>query len=205
MVIDRRAIRKGLSVIATKDSDVAQALTRISYPEPRIRPVGFEALLSIIVSQQISTGAARSIMDRVRALLPEISAPATLALPDGALRKAGLSGRKVEYVTALARAIVAGQFDPVTLAQQTDSQAIASICNLRGLGRWSAEVYLMFSLQRPDVFPAGDLALRRALQKLKGWDNRPNADEARATVAHWMPWRTVGSLFLWHFYRGAPT
>ena len=170
MVIDRRAIRKGLSVIATKDSDVAQALTRISYPEPRIRPVGFEALLSIIVSQQISTGAARSIMDRVQALLPEISAPATLALPDGALRKAGLSGRKVEYVTALARAIVAGQFDPVALAQQTDSQAIASICMLRVWGRWSAEVYLMFSLQRPDVFPAGDLALRLALQKLKGWD-----------------------------------
>ena len=205
MVIDRRAIRKGLSVIATKDCDVAQALTRIGYPEPRIRPVGFEALLSIIVSQQISTGAARPIMDRVQALLPEISAPATLALPDGALRKAGLSGRKVEYVTGLARAIVAGQFDPVALAQQTDSQAIASICNLRGLGRWSAEVYLMFSLQRPDVFPAGDLALRRALQKLKGWDNRPNADEARAAVAHWMPWRTVGSLFLWHFYCGAPT
>ena len=205
MVIDRRAIRKGLRVIATKDCDVAQALTRISYPEPRIRPVGFEALLSIIVSQQISTGAARSIMDRVQALLPEISAPATLALPDGALRKAGLSGRKVEYVTGLARAIVAGQFDPVALAQQTDSQAIASICNLRGLGRWSAEVYLMFSLQRPDVFPAGDLALRRALQKLKGWDNRTNTDEARAAVAHWMPWRTVGSLFLWLFYRGTPT
>ena len=204
MVIDRRAIRKGLSVIATKDSDVAQALTRISYPEPRIRPVGFEALLSIIVSQQISTGAARSIMDRVQALLPEISAPATLALPDGALRKAGLSGRKVEYVTGLARAIVAGQFDPVALAQQTDSQAIASICNLRGLGRWSAEVYLMFSLQRPDVFPAGDLALQRALQKLKGWDNRPNADETLTAVSHWMPWRTVGSLFLWHFYRGVP-
>ena len=75
MVIDRRAIRKGLRVIATKDCDVAQALTRIGYPEPRIRPVGFEALLSIIVSQQISTGAAQSIMDRVRALLPEISAP----------------------------------------------------------------------------------------------------------------------------------
>ena len=86
MVIDRRAIRKGLRVIATKDCDVAQALTRIGYPEPRIRPVGFEALLSIIVSQQISTGAAQSIMPRVQALLPEISAPATLALPDGALR-----------------------------------------------------------------------------------------------------------------------
>ena len=75
MVIDRRAIRKGLRVIATKDCDVAQALTQIGYPEPRIRPVGFEALLSIIVSQQISTGAAQSIMGRVQALLPEISAP----------------------------------------------------------------------------------------------------------------------------------
>ena len=85
MVVDRRAIRKGLRVIATKDCDVAQALTRISYPEPRIRPVGFEALLSIIVSQQISTEAARSIMDRVQTLWPEISALTTRALPDGAL------------------------------------------------------------------------------------------------------------------------
>ena len=121
------------------------------------------------------------------------------------LGKAGLSGRKVEYVNSLAQAIVTGQFDPIALEQQADSQVIASICMLRGLGRWSAEVYLMFSLQRPDVFPAGDLALQRALQKLKGWDNRPSADETRAAVAHWMPWRTVGSLFLWHFYRGAPT
>ena len=205
MLIDRRTIRKGLSVIAANDCDVAQALKRVGYPEPRIRPVGFKALLSIIVSQQISTGAAQSIMGRVRALLPEISAPATLALSDGALRKAGLSGRKVEYVNSLAQAIVTGQFDPIALEQQADSQVIASICMLRGLGRWSAEVYLMFSLQRPDVFPAGDLALRRALQKLKGWDNRPSADETRTAVAHWMPWRTVGSLFLWHFYRGAPT
>jgi DNA-3-methyladenine glycosylase II len=205
MLIDRRTIRKGLSVIAANDCDVAQALKRVGYPEPRIRPVGFKALLSIIVSQQISTGAAQSIMGRVRDLLPEISAPATLALSDGALRKAGLSGRKVEYVNSLAQAIVTGQFDPIALEQQADSQVIASICMLRGLGRWSAEVYLMFSLQRPDVFPAGDLALQRALQKLKGWDNRPSADETRAAVAHWMPWRTVGSLFLWHFYRGAPT
>ena len=205
MLIDRRTIRKGLSVIAANDCDVAQALKRVGYPEPRIRPVGFKALLSIIVSQQISTGAAQSIMGRVRALLPEISAPATLALSDGALRKAGLSGRKVEYVNSLAQAIVTGQFDPIALEQQADSQVIASTCMLRGLGRWSAEVYLMFSLQRPDVFPAGDLALQRALQKLKGWDNRPSADETRAAVAHWMPWRTVGSLFLWHFYRGAPT
>ena len=107
-MIDRRTIRKGLKVIAANDRDVAQALKRIGYPEPRIRPDGFEALLSIIVSQQISTGAAQSIMGRVRAILPEISAPATLALPDGALRKAGLSGRKVEYVTSLAQAIVVG-------------------------------------------------------------------------------------------------
>jgi len=204
-LIDRRTIRRGLKVIAANDSDVARALERVGHPEPRIRPPGFEALVSIIVSQQVSTGAARAIMAGVRTLLPELSAEAVLALPDGALRAAGLSGRKVEYATGLARAILAGQFDPAALAQQTDSEAIASICALRGFGHWSAEVYVMFSLQRPDVFPAGDLALQRALQKLKGWSNRPDADQARAAVAHWAPWRTVGSLFLWHFYRGAPT
>ena len=190
-MIDRRTIRRGLKVIAAGDSDVGQALERVGYPEPRIRPAGFETLLSIIVSQQVSTGASRTIMGRVRSLLPELSAEATLALPEGALREAGLSRRKAEYATGLARTILDGRFNPAALAGLGDSEA-------------SAEIYVMFSLQRPDVFPADDLALQRALQNLKGWSKRPAAAEAREAVVHWSPWRTVGSLFLWHLYRAAP-
>ena len=122
----------------------------------------------------------------------------------GALGEAGLSRRKAEYATGLARTILDGRFDPATLAGLGDNEAIAAICTLHGFGRWSAEIYVMFSLQRPDVFPADDLALQRALQNLKGWSKRPAAAEAREAVVHWSPWRTVGSLFLWHLYRAAP-
>ena len=134
-----------------------------------------------------------------------MNAAALLQLPDGALREAGLSQRKVEYAEGLAGAIVEGRFDPQGLADMDDVAVIESITALRGFGAWSAEIYLMFSLRRHDVFPAGHLALRIALQKLKGLDAQPNEKQARELVADWAPYRSAGSLFLWHYYRGAPT
>jgi DNA-3-methyladenine glycosylase II len=86
-----------------------------------------------------------------------------------------------------------------------DAQAIRSITALRGFGDWSAEIYLMFSLQRSDIFPANDLALQIALQRLKGLEQRPDEKQTRSLIEHWSPWRSAGSLFLWHYYRGAPT
>lgn len=203
--MNKATIKNGLDAIAEIDQDVATSIQRIGYPEPRIRPPGFETLLSTIVSQQLSIEAARTIMGRVRNLMPDLTPDKMLALPVEALRGAGLSGRKVEYATTLARAITDGQFIPAQLAALDDESAISEIVALRGFGRWSAEIYLMFSLQRRDIFPADDLALQLALQKIKGMDSRPTAKLAREAVIHWAPWRSVGSLFLWHFYRGAPT
>ena len=144
-------------------------------------------------------------MRRVRALLPDMNAAAVLCLPAGALRDAGLSMRKVEYVEGLAQAMVEDRFDPSKLVSMDDQSAINAITSLRGFGPWSAEIYLMFSLQRSDIFPAGDLALRIALQKLKGIDVPLNEKQSRELVALWSPYRSAGSLFLWHYYRGAPT
>ena len=200
----KAAIKQDLDAIANVDQDLAAALEEFGYPAPRIRPPGFETLLATIVSQQISTEAAAAIMRRVHDLLPEPSAPALLQLPAVALRAAGLSGRKVEYVYGLAEAIVVGDFDPQRLTRLSDADAITEIVALRGFGVWSAEIYLMFSLQRRDIFPAADLALQLALQKLKKLESRPTPKVARAAVAHWAPRRSAGSLFLWHFYRGAP-
>ncbi|MGI9286347.1 MAG: DNA-3-methyladenine glycosylase family protein [Pseudomonadales bacterium] len=201
----KATIKKDLNAIARVDKDLALAIEEFGYPEPRIRPCGFETFLSTIVSQQISTEAARAIMSRVHDLLPRQSAEALLQLPEGSLRAAGLSGRKVEYVYGLAEAIVDGRFQPQRLAELADADAIKEIIGLRGFGVWSAEIYLMFSLQRRDIFPADDLALQLALQKLKHLASRPTPKVACAVVAHWAPFRSAGSLFLWHFYRGAPT
>ncbi len=180
------------------------ALSHYGYPAPRIRPTGFETFLDIIVGQQISTEAARAIMQRLRDLLPDMQARTLLQLSFDDLRKSGLSNRKVEYAQGLATAIVEGWFDFESLVTMDDQAAIRAITALRGFGEWSAEIYLMFVLQRGDVFPANDLALQIALQKLKRLPERPGDKQSRAIIEHWSPWRSAGSLFLWHYYRGAP-
>ena len=203
--MNQKKIIDDLNKIAEVDIDVKKALPIFGYPAPRIRPAGFETFLSTIVGQQISTEAAKAIMARLHALLPDMQVHKLLELPEGALRAAGLSGRKVEYAEGLAKAIDHGTLDVGGLADQSDDEAIRSITALRGFGAWSAEIYLMFSLNRSDIFPANDLALQVALQRLKGLENRPSDKQARELIEHWSPWRSAGSLFLWHYYRGAPT
>ena len=203
--MNQAKIRRHLDRLALRDEDLRRGLELVRYPKPRIRAPGFETLLSTIVSQQISTEAAAAVMRRVRELLPRMQASDVLQLPPGALRSAGLSLRKVEYVEGLAQAMAQDRFDPARLAAMDDEAAIRAITALRGFGAWSAEIYLMFSLQRSDIFPAGDLALRIALQKLKGIDTPLDDKQARELVAPWSPYRSAGSLFLWHYYRGAPT
>jgi len=198
-------INQHLDALAKLDDDVRRGLELVGYPEPRIRVEGFETFLATIVSQQISTDAAAAIMRRVRDLLPRMEAADLLELPDGALRTAGLSTPKVGYAQALAQVIVERSFDVSRLPDMDDQTVIETITSLKGFGVWSAQIYLMFSLQRSDVFPAGDLALRIALQKLKGLEQRLTEKQASGVAENWAPYRSAGSLFLWRYYRGAPT
>ncbi|MGD8349701.1 MAG: DNA-3-methyladenine glycosylase 2 family protein [Gammaproteobacteria bacterium] len=202
--MNQQKINRDLDALADRDRDLRRGLAQVGYPSPRIRAPGFETFLSTIVSQQISTEAAAAIMQRLRELLPSMEAAAVLALPSGALRAAGLSAPKAGYVEGLARAMVEGRFAPEQFAGMEDGAVIEAITALKGFGVWSAEIYLMFSLQRADVFPAGDMALRVALQRLKGIDEKLSEKRARELVADWSPCRSAGSLFLWHYYRGAP-
>ncbi len=200
----KRKLKRHIDKIGSQDQQFKRAVAEFGYPEPRVRAAGFETLLSIIVSQQISTGAAAAITERLRAVLPDMTAQSVMESEPILLREAGLSGRKVEYAFGLAQSICEGRFDPQALAEMDDACAIKKIVALRGFGQWSAEIYLMFSLQRSDIFPADDLALQLALQRLKKLEQRPTAKQARGIVQDWAPCRSAGSLFLWHYYRGAP-
>ncbi|MEH6651335.1 MAG: DNA-3-methyladenine glycosylase 2 family protein [Motiliproteus sp.] len=202
--MNESTIANGIEALSRCDDDVARAVAIIGLPAPRIRPAGFETLLNTIVSQQISTEAARAIMGRVTALMATLEPKALQALEAKQLRQAGMSFRKIEYAQGLAQAVNDRTLDIDGLARMDDTAAITAITELRGFGRWSAEIYLMFSLQRQDIFPADDLALQVALGRLKGLEQRPSAKQSRQMVEHWAPWRSVGSLFLWHYYRGAP-
>lgn len=190
--------------LASVDHDIAIAFELIGPPPPRIRPQGFETFLATIISQQISTEAASAILGRVKTLLPQVTASALLDTDAKALRQAGLSYRKIEYIRGLAGAVESGDFDINGLDTLSDKDAIETITNLRGFGRWSAEIYLMFSLKRQDIFPADDLALQVSLARLKNLPQKPTTKQARKITHHWSPWRSVGSLFLWHYYRGIP-
>tara|TARA_R110002049_G_scaffold45948_1_gene133692 strand:+ start:68258 stop:68905 length:648 start_codon:yes stop_codon:yes gene_type:complete len=198
--MNKTHIKRSLLKIAQRDRELEHALNVYGFPNTRIQPAGFETFVVTIVSQQLSTKAANTIMQRVRDLLIDITPDNVLARRKATLKKTGLSERKVEYIQGLAKAIKNGQFDPDTLDSLDDASAINAITNLHGFGVWSAEIYLMFSLGRQDIFPANDLALQAALQNLKQLETRPTPKVARSMVAHWAPWRSAGSLFLWHFY-----
>ena len=204
-VIDQKVIIEGLNTLAKKDKDLALGLEQVGYPIPRIRPAGFETLLSIVVGQQISTEAAAAILGRLLKLLSEPTAENYVLLNDTQLREAGLSVRKVEYTMGLAEAIISGELDLTELEILSDKESLERITSLRGFGAWSAEIYLMFCLHRRDIFPAGDLALRIGLQKLKKIENKLDEKQSREIMQQWSPHRSVGSLFLWHYYRGAPS
>ena len=202
--MNRREIKKGMAYLCEVDCDIAAVFDEYGVPEPRTRAPGFEAFVAAIVSQQVSKEAAATIFARVKNLCSEFSPSVVLDIPYEELRGAGLSGRKTEYLLGLAEAIDTGDFDVEALSQKSDGEAIANITELRGFGRWSAEIYLMFALGRRDIFPADDLALQIALAKLKGLSEKAKPKLARELTANWAPWRSVGALFLWHYYRGAP-
>jgi len=197
-------MHQGMQALVKADPDVARAASWVGTPPAREREKGFAAFFATIVSQQVSTAAASAILKRLHDQLPELNAEAVMAIDAQRLRDAGLSWRKVDYAKGLAAATLAGDFDAQALESMDDAAAIQAITALRGFGRWSAEIYLMFSLKRGDIFPADDLALRVALKQLKGLEERPTSGQARKMVEHWAPWRSVGALFLWHYYRGAP-
>jgi DNA-3-methyladenine glycosylase II len=203
--MNKAQIKNNLLNIAKRDKDLKLALKTHGYPQPRVQPAGFETLVVTIVNQQLSTKAANAIMQRVRDLLIDVTPANVLARRKTTLRKVGLSERKVDYIQGIAKAIKSGQFDPDTLDSLDDTSAINAITNLHGFGEWSAEIYLMFSLGRKDIFPANDLALQAALQNLKQLDTRPTPKVARSLVEHWSPWRSAGSLFLWHYYNAEKT
>ena len=193
--------RAGLKRLARLDCDLA-GVEATAGPLPwRRRPDGFPGLLQAIVGQQISNQAAGAIWRRL-AQLPGVLEPAgLLALSDDALRGAGLSRPKVAHARSLAEAFADGRLETARLAAMDDEEAIAAIASVRGLGRWTAEVYLLFALGRHDVFPAGDLALAAAAQHLKRLPDRPAPATLRALAEAWRPWRALAARLLWHHWR----
>ena len=193
-------LRAGLDRIAAASPPLAAALARAGYPPERIRERGVETLMRAIVGQQVSVKAADSIWAKLHAACGGFGdLRAVLAVPVEALRAAGLSGQKAAYVHALAHACVHDGLDFAALPAD-DEAAIARLIAVKGIGRWSAEIYLLFADGRGDVFPAGDLAVQIELGRILGLDARPSEKATRDLAAPFAPDRGALAVFLWHHY-----
>lgn len=197
-------IASGLDWLGKQDSRFAEAAGLHGPPEPRIRAPGYETLLRAIVSQQVSTAAAASIWRKLEEQVGDLHDPLKmLAVEPDALRAAGLSRMKASYALSLAGHVCDGSL-PLDALPEDDEEAIALISSVRGIGRWSAEIYLLFAEGRGDIFPAGDLAVQIQAGRLFGDGSRPSERALREIAEVWRPERGVAALFLWHCYNAPP-
>ncbi len=193
--------RAGIAELARLDPDFG-GIEAAAGPLPwRSRDPGFPGLLRTICGQMISNQAAAAIWGRLSALPAVLEPEGLLRLDDASLRGAGLSRPKVGHVRALAAAIVEGRLDLVALRAVPDSQAVAAIAAIPGLGPWTAQVHLLFGFERPDVFPPGDVALAAGLAHLKRLPERPAPKALVAMAQAWSPWRSLAARLLWHHWR----
>jgi DNA-3-methyladenine glycosylase II len=189
------------------DEKLAPLVKKYGPPKLGHEPDAWTALSASIISQQISTHAARAIRNRVAALGDNGTFPTPqiiLNLPDETLRGAGLSGNKLLSLRDLARHFDEGKIAPEKLAKMDNEEVIAALIPIRGIGRWTAEMFLIFSLRRPDVLAVDDWGLRMAAKKLYGLDEPPKAKEFRALAEPWKPFRSVASWYLWRSLDNEP-
>lgn len=157
----------------------------------------FDALVSAVISQQLSTKAAATIRGRVLALVPRLTPEALLAIPVPDLRTAGLSGQKAAYLRDLAERVIDGRLDLAHLETLTDDEVIEAIVAVKGFGRWTAQMFLMFSLHRPDVLPTGDLGIVKGFQNVLGMKSRPSIRTMERAAKVWQPYRSIACWYLW--------
>ena len=201
MSLTKDQIRGSLDALAALEPRIAQALAIAGYPEPRMRDTGYRTLLRTIVGQQVSVAAAASVWQKLEAELGEgMEAQALLDRDFDTLRACGLSRQKQGYARSLCELVAQGELDLDALPPD-DEEAIAQLTRIKGIGRWSAEIYLLFAEGRPDIWPAGDLAVQKAVGRIMGLDERlPPEKQVRAIADPWRPHRGAMAIFAWHTY-----
>ncbi len=194
-------LRASLDALAAIEPRFAAAIEHAGYPEPRVRDPGYTTLLRTIVGQQISFKAADSVWAKVAAAVGDIGDPAAMAAAsDETLRGAGLSRQKIAYARSLAEEVTSGRLDLANLPED-DEDAIAALVHIKGIGRWSAEVYLLFAEGRPDIWPAGDLAVQESIGRVLKHETRPTEKLVREVAESWRPHRGAAAIFAWHHYK----
>ncbi|WP_425230668.1 DNA-3-methyladenine glycosylase family protein [Sphingomonas sp.] len=193
-------LHAGMDALAAIEPAFAAGIDRVGYPPERVRDRGFATLLRTIVGQQVSVKAADAVWRKLDAEIGDATDPLRVAAAtDDQLRAAGLSRQKAGYARSLADEVTSGRL-PLAALPQDDEEAIAALVRVNGIGRWSAEIYLLFAEGRPDIWPAGDLAVQIEVGRLLGHAGRPSEKLVRALAEAWRPHRGAAAIFAWHHY-----
>ncbi|WP_116092524.1 DNA-3-methyladenine glycosylase family protein [Sphingomonas crusticola] len=200
MGLSAEQLKRSLDALAAIEPAFVAGLDRYGYPEPRLRDRGHVTLLRTIIGQQVSVSSANAIWSRLEQTVgANLDPPVLAAAPEEALRAAGLSRQKISYVKSLGQLIASGELDLLALPAD-DEEAIAALTRIKGIGRWSAEIYLLFAEARGDVWPAGDLAVQEEVGQLLGLPERPSEKMVRSLADRWRPHRGAAAIFTWHHY-----
>jgi DNA-3-methyladenine glycosylase II len=203
MVRTASSIRKHVEALAEREPAFAEVIAKHGVPEPRSSEPGANTLLRTIVGQQVSVAAARSMWAKLEAAFgspPELNL--LLGASDEQMRAAGMSRQKAGYIRSLAGLVISGELDLHALPKDNE-EAIARLTMIKGIGRWSAEIYLLFAEGRADVFPAGDLAVQIELGRLMGLGEKPTEKQLRELAQAWSPYRGAAAVLAWHSYNSA--
>ncbi len=197
--IDQKTFKVAVEELAANDPDIARLYEEHGLPGLRSRKTGFGSLLKTICGQQVSTSAARAITGRLDAIADPMTPQVFLSLSDAEIRAVGLSGQKAGYGRGIAQAIVDGEFSFRRVARMNDEDAIAEMVKLKGVGRWTAEVYLLFALRRPDLWPVDDLGIVKGVMGVKGLRKRPDRKRMLKIGEAWRPWRSAAARMMWRY------
>jgi len=199
-IVTDETLSQGLRFLAERDADINCILCEIGPPPLWERAAGFPTLVHIILEQQVSLASARAAFERLLSLASPLTPERFLELDDATLKLVGFSRQKIGYCRHLSASILGGGLDLAALDALDDDRARSELIKMKGIGRWTADIYLLMALRRPDVWPSGDLALAEAVRRAKGLASRLAQDELELAGELWRPWRAVAARLLWHYY-----
>lgn len=201
--LDLTTLRTGVAELCARDAALAAVVERLGAPPLWSRRPGFATLVHVILEQQVSIAAARTLFRRVGAQLGGVDAARVHACGEAGLRELGLTRQKARYCHGLATRVLDGRLDLAAVARAGDEAGRRALLEVPGLGPWSVDIYYLMALRRPDVWPQGDLALAVALRELKRLREAPSVQRQSAIAASWAPWRSIGARILWSHYLAA--
>ena len=192
--------KEQLSYLLNSDEDLKDLIKSIPKIVPFKREKGFEGLVRLICEQQLSVASAKAIFDRLAKIVSPFEAKKFLKVSKKDLQKTGLSRQKIDYCTGLANECISGNLDFNALHKMDDEALSKELCKVKGIGKWTADCYMLASLKREDIWPVGDLGLQISVQKLKKLPKRPSETELEEISLKWKPYRTLVANMLWNSY-----